>query len=854
MQARPPGNSLPAPGLIAWRRLLAAGGGCLAAWVLNALIGGLAPTSAWLLAILLAGAWWTAIRFLLISSRIRRVWIVLLGIAAAMVVIFGPDPTGFRLAAILSVLFLLFRKYRPYRFLTGPQRARIFLLGLLTLVLISLDWRLPAEDAEGLSWLHGTGVNLARWALFSLRVFWFLSLLQLFFRMRLHFMRLKPKLGVSALFIALVPLILIMGFGVVFTYGLLGGSRATRGKAILDQWIRQTSAGMDLTPIPFSTTLRIHPGEASRLPGDQRPLWLDRFLDLLSPAEETAVTQPIPRAQADGDTTPVPPPLAAAPRTETRGTLDLPGWTPADTTALFHVGDELWLLRLREIGTETPWIDGYRLDVGALDHLSRLLGCNVGAYSPGNVVLAGDSTATERGSGFQFTINEGVDSTGSRIHIRGHLQPEDTTAAAGATVSGTARRAGRSLWSRSLGFGGGLVDILYLPEDRIVEADAFFHLDVRLADLASEFLNREHPFNRAVFTVLAVIAGLLVLLEGLALTLGVRITSGILSAVRSLYQGTVRLAGGDLETRITIPNQDEFGDLAAAFNEMTVAVQRGREAAIAHERLERELETARQIQQHLLPHAIPHAPGFEITGLSVPSLQVGGDYFDFLSYGDGRLGIAIADVSGKGMPAALLMANLQASLQGQVIHPSSVAEVVGRVNTLLSRSTDAQMFATFFYGVLDSTTGTFTSTNAGHNPPIILRAGGALEYLKHGGLLLGMLSSYTYEQETIALEPGDVMVLYTDGVTEAVGPTPAGPSATGEANAPPGPASAPDESQSEEVANMFGEERLIDAIRASGHRSAVEIKEAILKAVNRFVAGVPQSDDITLVVIRRADR
>jgi sigma-B regulation protein RsbU (phosphoserine phosphatase) len=305
--------------------------------------------------------------------------------------------------------------------------------------------------------------------------------------------------------------------------------------------------------------------------------------------------------------------------------------------------------------------------------------------------------------------------------------------------------------------------------------------------------------------------------------------------VGALRAGTRRLATDDLDTRIDIPNEDEFGELAGSFNDMAVAVKQGRREAVARERLEKELETARAIQERLLPDEMPVLPGFEVTGASIPCLQVGGDYFDFLDQENGLLGVAIGDVSGKGIPAALLMSNLQASLHGQVLHPGQVSGVVERVNELLVKSTDPHMFATFFYGVLDRTAGTFTCTNAGHNPPLLLRADGALEQLEAGGLPLGMLPDMPFEQDTVRLERGDTLLMYTDGITEAIGPLPDG--------------TIPREEDT--VDTMFGEDRLIALLEENRGRSAIEIRDTVLKAVADHTHGVPQSDDITLVVVTR---
>ena len=263
----------------------------------------------------------------------------------------------------------------------------------------------------------------------------------------------------------------------------------------------------------------------------------------------------------------------------------------------------------------------------------------------------------------------------------------------------------------------------------------------------------------------------------------------------------------------------------------------------------------RSIQLRLLPSEVPIVTGFELAGGSTPSKQVGGDYFDFIPLPDGRMGIAVADVSGKGIPAALLMSNLQASLQGQVLHEAPVTEVVGRMNELLARSTDAHMFATFFYGVLEPDTGRIAGVNAGHEPPLVIRGDGSTEELPAGGLILGMLPGQSYRECEAVLGPGDVMVLYTDGITEAMGPgtripgmdlhaLPSSDERTGQTD--------DDEDDDEEiVTNFFGEERLREVAVAHRHEGAASIHRAILDAVARHVRDVPQSDDVTLVVIKR---
>jgi sigma-B regulation protein RsbU (phosphoserine phosphatase) len=372
------------------------------------------------------------------------------------------------------------------------------------------------------------------------------------------------------------------------------------------------------------------------------------------------------------------------------------------------------------------------------------------------------------------------------------------------------------------------VDVVSFAEGKLEDQKILLMTESSIFRVVQALFSEQNPLTLLVMSVLLALFVILLILEAFALFFGIRIAGGITSAVKALHRGTRQIAKGDFDIQIDIPNEDELGDLAVSFNEMAAAVKKGQEEAIERERLERELETAREIQEKLLPHEMPVVSGFEISGTSLPSEQVGGDYFDFLDIGDGQLGIAIADVSGKGIPAALLMANLQASLHAQVFHPGKVAEVAYRINNLLYRSTDAHMFVTFFYGILDRKRSIFTSTNAGHNQPLLFRSDGRIERLGEGGLILGFQPDVHYDQQTVAIRPGEVIVLYTDGITEAADPS------------------------SEMVADdLFGVERLVDIIQANLNNSAREIQSAILKAITQYTHNAPQYDDITLVVIKR---
>jgi serine phosphatase RsbU (regulator of sigma subunit) len=297
---------------------------------------------------------------------------------------------------------------------------------------------------------------------------------------------------------------------------------------------------------------------------------------------------------------------------------------------------------------------------------------------------------------------------------------------------------------------------------------------------------------------------------------------------------------GEVNLRHRIPEEpcDELGDLATHFNEMAgrldVAQEKLRSAnrelaevnQILSERIEEELAKVRlaaRIQRDLLPQAPPQVPGYDIAGRSIPAQTVGGDYFDFVPLDERRLAICVGDVSGKGLPASLLMANLQASVRSQVLARASVSECMRRTNTLLYRSTDPGKFVTAFYAVLDFTRDELCFSNAGHNPPLLFRGEGAAERLEAGGLVLGIMEDSEFQEASSRLNRGDVLVIYSDGVTEAM-------NADGE---------------------EFGETGLAEVVRQSRADAAAHVLNAIVESVLDFSGDRLQVDDITLIVVKR---
>ncbi len=240
-------------------------------------------------------------------------------------------------------------------------------------------------------------------------------------------------------------------------------------------------------------------------------------------------------------------------------------------------------------------------------------------------------------------------------------------------------------------------------------------------------------------------------------------------------------------------------------------------------KMQEEVRFAARIQSELLPKSPPVIPGYEIAGRTIPAQEVGGDYYDFIPIDEHRWAFCLGDVTGKGLPASLLMANLQATLRGQTLTAVVPKICLERSNQLLYQSTSPEKFATLFYGILDARNHQIHYSNAGHDNPMLCGDRPDPMRLKTGGIPLGMLPEFPFEQESVPLESGSLLVAFSDGVTEAM----------------------------DGREEMFGEERIKAVIDGCRHASASQIIDQLVAAVKKHANGYPQSDDITVVVVRR---
>lgn len=273
-------------------------------------------------------------------------------------------------------------------------------------------------------------------------------------------------------------------------------------------------------------------------------------------------------------------------------------------------------------------------------------------------------------------------------------------------------------------------------------------------------------------------------------------------------------------------SDDELAFAGALANQAIIALENAWliEETIEKRRLEEELAIASNIQSRLFPKRLPEISGYDLAARSIPTRHIGGDYYDAIELGDGRVLIAIADVSGKGIPAALLMSNVQASLRALCGPTMDLPANAARINDIIYANTDFNKYATFFYGILDPTTHSFVYTNAGHNPPILLRPSGEIETLDAGGLPVGLMPGSGYDGAMVEIGPGDVLVMYTDGVTEAAN------------------------TENEE----FDTPRLEALTREGAAGNVATLLDRVYDEVALFTTGMPQGDDITMVILKRS--
>jgi len=351
--------------------------------------------------------------------------------------------------------------------------------------------------------------------------------------------------------------------------------------------------------------------------------------------------------------------------------------------------------------------------------------------------------------------------------------------------------------------------------------------------------------TNAIMVVLVAIGIIFALIEIASLVIGVRLTRTMTSSVAKLYEATQHVNEGEFSHRIRVSSRDQLASLESSFNSMTESLQKLIAEQKEKQRIESELHIAKEVQDLLFPRDSADLDGLELHGICLPARTVSGDYYDFLPVGPNAVGLAVGDISGKGISAALMMATVHAfvrahtlseqmpamaaaqgsvalrTLNGDAACCPSPATVLALLNQQLFRSTPAQKYATMFLGFYDQRARQLTYSNAGHLPPIVVCSNGTTHLLSEGGTVVGLFGDMVYPEGRVTLAPGDIVVAYSDGITEP-----------------------------ENDFGDFGEERLAQIVQENRDLSLPRISDAILNAVTDWIGGEEQPDDMTIVLAR----
>jgi phosphoserine phosphatase RsbU/P len=714
--------------------------------------------------------------------------------------------------------------------LTMPKTvmARLgVLLAAITVPLYLLGKLIPSVSRQG-------------WYAPSLAfLIWFLSVVLLFLGyrwLRRQLMwRLRNRLVVTYIFIGVIPVLLLIGMGLVAGY-LFAGQFATfvitqdisqelqRLEASNSMLATQISAGsMDPRFSAEDVVKAAHERLGQEFPGRSLTAWIGKKAIVAGSAEKT-------------------------------GPMEIPEYAKNSPTFRSLVLDDDNRIYLRVVNTVER--HGVPVSVVASVPISTELlkeivqdGCLVTIQPPdleGKADIApATTTSGPKGrakppdqNGLKFRLGPQKDS--SVVTIQG--------TAGSAEINAGNIQPKRFFLDAELPFGTALA----LKEWRSGKTTTgLLAVRTRPSTLYDRLFRTLGEYSNIILTVLGVVASLFAFIELVALVIGIRLTRTMTASVAHLYNATQHIETGQLAHRIHVTRDDQLAALERSFNSMTESLQKLIVEQKEKQRIESELMIAQEVQALLFPRDISSLEGFEVHGVCRPARTVSGDYYDFLPVGPHQIGLAVGDISGKGISAALLMATVHAFVRAYTLVESVPAlqavgaSTVGPENSLirmstpggvgdlppgtllamlnhqLYRSTPSEKYATMFLGFYDARTRQFNYSNAGHLPPVLIGNDGKIRALETGGLVVGLFGDVTYNDDSVELSPGDIFLAYSDGITEP-----------------------------ENEFGEFGEDRLIALVHENRHLPLDRISDIVVAAVTDWIGGNEQPDDITLVLAR----
>ena len=582
--------------------------------------------------------------------------------------------------------------------------------------------------------------------------------------------RVRNRLAVAYIFMALVPVVLLLMLAAIVTYILAGQTAAYMVTSEFERKVVQLRSSLEaVTRAPVA----IRPTALSRLAGFYEQNHEGFVLHYQAGAEELRFPEGSPVK---------PPPRA---------------WGEASGIVARDGGYFIWARILRDGAAITG---SYPLTSDELTSLSR----GLGGISLVTFLEVGDGT--QRGVQLRFGRTKGA---GADLMPQGEV-PAAVNAFDMQVGYWAPTRYGN--WEEP----GSSKGVAFLIRSRLSAVfRALFRQDVEVGNEIAEILLR-------------IVGVLFIIVEIIALIIGVSLTRSLTRAVHNLYEGTERVMEGDFSHRIQEKGQDQIAALSGSFNRMTENLEQLLQIAKEKERLQADLEIAREVQNQLYPSAVPRSVTLSIAAMCHPARMVSGDFYDYQTVAAGKIGLLVGDVAGKGISAALLMATIQSTFRAQVRAllevggQCSSSRLVTQLNHQLYLNTAPEKYATLILGVYDDSTSILSYTNAAHLPPILWRQGAA-HRLSVDGTIVGAFPQVPFGESQIQLESGDLLVFFTDGVSEP----------------------------ENEYGEQFGEDRLIDLIAKNSHRGEKDLMQIIVDAVTKWTGSSEPQDDITLVIARR---
>jgi sigma-B regulation protein RsbU (phosphoserine phosphatase) len=670
----------------------------------------------------------------------------------------------------------------------------LFLVLLVTQELLLLARR-PGGAAELSGWVFGIG---------SVTAIFFLFIFLRWVR-QVVMWRLRNRLIITYVFIGFIPVVLLALMAVIVGYLFAGQFAALEASNDIQSELNTLEAANQPITSQVATALREGRGAAENL---RTVLSRQETVETRFPTRSVAAYldgQPVMTQSANSDARPEKLPVWL--KSEFKGATDEGGRVSLRVASQAMIGKQNLIV-----------VSTVPFDQALLQRIAGKLG-RIDISPDTNVEFSPDA-ATVRSSQ-PDTIKDGKQRENRK---------SSTKVLSGGTIPPQTGRFDQRIWFAAP------LEVMDWSSGK--SHNLLFVINTRPSALYARLFSTSVESAQVIWVLLIIVAVFLGVLEGFALLVGMRITRGITGSVSNLYRATMHINRGDFRHRIVIRSKDQLAALEGSFNSMTESLENLLREQKEKERLQSEIAIAQQVQAQLFPKESIQLSSLELHGICKPARTVSGDYYDFLPLGGERLGIAVGDISGKGISAALLMATVHSAVRvyefgGTNGHRAlqtppdrrakaiqSPAEVLGLLNRHLYNSTPEEKYATLFLSTYDGESRTLTYSNGGHLPPMLVGRDN-LRRLDHGGTVVGLLDKMQYEEKSVVMELGEIFVAFSDGITEP-----------------------------ENEFGEYGEHRLLETIRENFDLPLARISELVLAAVQDWIGAAEQPDDVTLVLAR----